>query len=301
MDNEQIAIARLQDAARLAEHRYHEPLVVTYSGGKDSQVLVTLAERAGIAFRAVHNLTTADAPETMYFIRDQFKEMEERGIPCKIEPPRYKGLPTSMWKLIPQKGIPPTRVKRYCCEILKERNTCGKFIATGVRWAESARRTNSRGIFEANNRNKEKRILLMDDNDERRREFESCNLKGRMTCNPIVDWETNEIWDYMDAEKLPKNPLYCEGFLRVSCIGCALANLRQRQMEFARWPKYEQLYLTAFDQMLKVREAAGKMKGLFRMGTTAIDVFHWWMEDGVLPGQLSFDDYINDEEANDDD
>lgn len=47
-DKEQLAIARLQDAARLSEHRYKKPLMVTYSGGKDSQVLVALAERAGI-------------------------------------------------------------------------------------------------------------------------------------------------------------------------------------------------------------------------------------------------------------
>lgn len=40
MDKEQLAIARLQDAAQLSEHRYKKPLMVTYSGGKDSQVLV---------------------------------------------------------------------------------------------------------------------------------------------------------------------------------------------------------------------------------------------------------------------
>ena len=84
MDKEQLAIARLQDAARLSEHRYKKPLMVTYSGGKDSQVLVTLAERAGINFEVVNSHTTADAPETVYFIREQFKAMEERGIKCSM-------------------------------------------------------------------------------------------------------------------------------------------------------------------------------------------------------------------------
>lgn len=78
-DKEQLAIERLQDAARLSEHRYKKPLMVTYSGGKDSQVLVALAERAGINFELVNSHTTADAPETVYFIREQFKAMEERG------------------------------------------------------------------------------------------------------------------------------------------------------------------------------------------------------------------------------
>lgn len=32
------------------------------------------------------------------------------------------------------------------------------------------------------------------------------------------------------------------------------------------------------------------MDGTWRAGTTGRDIFHWWMEDGVLPGQLEFED-----------
>lgn len=79
MDKEQLAIARLQDAARLSLHRYKKPLRVTYSGGKDSQVLLALAERAGIDFEVINSHTTADAPETVRFIRQQFHDLELRG------------------------------------------------------------------------------------------------------------------------------------------------------------------------------------------------------------------------------
>ena len=180
MDKEQMAIARLQDAARLSEHRYKKPLMVTYSGGKDSQVLVALAERAGINFEVVNSHTTADAPETVYFIREQFKAMEERGIKCSIVMPRYKDKLVSMWTLIPQKLMPPTRLVRYCCDVLKENTGKNRFIATGVRWSESSRRKNSRGVMELAHRDKEKRIILMSDNDEKRKLFETCNLKGKI-------------------------------------------------------------------------------------------------------------------------
>lgn len=223
MDKEKIAIARLQDAARLSEHRYKQPLMVTYSGGKDSQVLVALAERAGINFEVVSSHTTADAPETVYFIREQFKEMEERGIKCSIIMPQYKGKPVSMWTLIPQKLMPPTRRFRYCCAVLKENVGRNRFIATGVRWAESSRRKNSRGVMELMHRDKEKRIILMSDNDEKRQLFETCNVKGKMTVNPIVDWTDDDVWDFAHSEHLPMNPLYCEGWRRVGCIGCPLA------------------------------------------------------------------------------
>ena len=290
MDKEQIAIARLQDAARLSEHRYKLPLMITYSGGKDSQVLVALAERAKINFEVVNSHTTADAPETVYFIREQFKRMEERGIKCSIVMPQYKEKPVSMWTLIPQKSIPPTRLVRYCCEILKENTGRNRFIATGVRWAESTKRK-SRGIMELNHHDKEKRIILMADNDEKRKLFETCNIKGKMTVNPVVDWSDDDVWDYIRSEHLPVNPLYCEGWKRVGCIGCPMAGRGDRQRKFMRWPAYEKMYIAAFEQMIEARKA----KGLPCDWQTGVDVFRWWMEDDNISGQLSMEDLMEEE------
>lgn len=270
MDKEQLAIARLRDAARLSEHRYKKPLMVTYSGGKDSQLLVALAERAGIDFEVVNSHTTADAPETVYFIREQFKAMEENGIKCSIVMPRYKDEPVSMWTLIPQKLMPPTRLVRYCCAVLKENTGRDRFIATGVRWAESTNRKKNRGTMEFNHRDKEKRIILMGDNDEKRQLFETCSIKGKMTVNP----------------------LYCEGQKRVGCIGCPMAGRGGRQREFMRWPAYEKMYISAFERMLDARKA----KGLPCDWQTGMDVFRWWMEDDNINGQLSMDDLMEEEQ-----
>lgn len=290
MDKEQMAITRLQDAARLSLHRYGKPLLITYSGGKDSQVLVALAERSGIDFEVVNSHTTADAPETVYFIREQFRQMEGRGINCTIEKPRYKGKPTSMWSLIPQKMMPPTRLVRYCCAVLKENTGRDRFIATGVRWAESTRRKNNRGVMELMHRDPAKRIILMGDNDEKRQLFETCNLKSKMTVNPIVDWSDDDVWDYTHSEHLPVNPLYCEGHKRVGCIGCPMAG-GGRQHEFMRWPKYEEPYVAAFERMLEARRAKGKPCDW----QTGRDVFRWWMEDKNVAGQLSMFDEEGDQ------
>ena len=50
MNKEQQAIARLQLAAEMSETYYHAPLVITTSGGKDSDVCLTLARAAGIRY-----------------------------------------------------------------------------------------------------------------------------------------------------------------------------------------------------------------------------------------------------------
>ena len=75
MDLEQKAIMRLREAADTSERFYKAPLIVTTSGGKDSSVCVALAEKAGIDFEVMHNHTTVDAPETVYFIRREFKRL----------------------------------------------------------------------------------------------------------------------------------------------------------------------------------------------------------------------------------
>ena len=195
-DLEQKAIARLREASDMSLKFYKLPLVITTSGGKDSSVCVHLAERAGIPFEVMHNHTTADAPETVYFIRQDLRRLEDKGIKCFVNMPVYKGVRTSMWNLIPQKLMPPTRLVRYCCSVLKERGGAGRFITTGVRWAESTKRKNTRGIYETMPSDPTKKIILNNDNDDRRRLFETCTIKAKRVCNPIIEWTDADVWDY---------------------------------------------------------------------------------------------------------
>lgn len=100
MDLEQKAIMRLREAADTSERFYKAPLIVTTSGGKDSSVCVALAEKAGIDFEVMHNHTTVDAPETVYFIRHEFKRLEEKGVKCTVNYPHYKGERVTMWSAV---------------------------------------------------------------------------------------------------------------------------------------------------------------------------------------------------------
>lgn len=285
MDKEQTAIKRLQEASKMSLDVYEQPLVVTTSGGKDSSVCIELALRSRIPFEVMHNLTTADAPETVYFIRNEFKKLEEKGIKCTINYPYYKGKRTSMWNLIPQKLMPPTRLVRYCCEVLKETGGENRFIVTGVRWDESTKRKNTRGIYEKIDRKQENRIILTNDNDEKRTLFENCKLKAKRVCNPIIDWTDSDVWNFLRSEKVNVNPLYECGFSRVGCIGCPMASKKGREIEFIKYPKYKKLYIKAFDRMLKERIKKNKSTESW---DTGIDVFNWWMEYDVLSGQIGF-------------
>ena len=282
-DKVDIAVKRLREAAEMSQALYDKPLLVTYSGGKDSDTVLRLAQIAKIPFEVQHSHTTADAPETVYHVRDKFRELELAGIKCEIDyHTQPDGTRTTMWNLIPRKLIPPTRLVRYCCAELKEGGGKDRMITTGVRWDESTARK-SRGALEIISKRRKKSIFLNNDNDEDRRLFETCTMKGKRVANPIIDWETSDVMDFLTGEKVKLCSLYSEGWKRVGCIGCPMAG-KHRYAEFARYPTYKKAYIRAFDKMMEMRRLRGMPRGV-EMDETGVDVFHWWMEDGILPGQ----------------
>lgn len=288
MDLEHKAIERIKMASDMSLHHYGQPLVCTYSGGKDSDVMLELFKRSGVLFEAHNSHTTADAPPTVYHIRKKFRELEEKGINAKIEMPTYKNKQVTMWSLIPQKGMPPSRLMRYCCSVLKETGCANRFIATGVRWDESNARL-GRAEYETIASSKKEKILisdeimLMNDNSDKRKMTEHCMKKNKMVVNPIIDWKHRDIWDFIQSEHIDYNHLYDCGYKRVGCIGCPMAS-KSRWKEFSDFPTYQRAYIRAFDKMLDGLKAKHKNKP--PRWQTGYDVFLWWIEDQNVEGQM---------------
>lgn len=290
MDLEQKSIERIKLASEMSLHHYGLPLVCTYSGGKDSDVMLELFKRSGAPFEVHHSLTTADAPQTIYHIRDVFRELELQGIKCTMDKHvRPDGSRVTMWNLIPKKLMPPTQISRYCCRELKESGTRNRMIATGVRWDESIKRRH-RGEFEAiMPKQKDKAVvslekMLLTDNDETRRLLERCQLKAKTVVNPIIDWTHRDIWEFINQECISTNPLYQCGYSRIGCIGCPMAGKR-RWRDFAVFPTYQRAYIRAFGKMLEAIKAAGRPT----RWKSGYDVFLWWMRDDNVEGQMSFE------------
>lgn len=280
MDLEQKSIERIKMASEMSLHHYGKPLICTYSGGKDSDVMLELFKRSGVPFEVHNSHTTVDAPPTVYHIRDTFRDLELAGIPCTIHMPKL-----TMWELIPKKKVPPTRMKRYCCDTFKENSAPHRFVATGVRWAESSRRA-FRQEVEPRGTEIAKKILKLDDNDRKRALIERCEIKADMIANPIIDWPNRDIWDFYWNECKSHNIQYKMGYTRVGCIGCPMAG-KHRWKEFADYPTYQRAYIRAFDRMIEEIHAAGKTC----KWKNGYDCFLWWMEDTNVEGQLSmFDD-----------
>lgn len=283
-----------------------EPYYLCYSGGKDSDVILTLAKLAGVEFEAVHNLTTVDAPETIRHVKAQSE--------VRIDKPEF-----TMWQLIVKKRMPPTRLCRYCCAELKERGGKRRTKIIGVRWEESTNRKKNQGkvvILEGTKRllkwveeagldldyevNTSGSMVLNDDNDESRAVVDHCYRTRSVMVNPIVDWTKKDVWDFLHHYGIKSNPLYdveerdgtyCpRGNNRIGCIGCPMQGGKGMIADFIRYPKYRDNYLRAFKRMQEKRKA----DGLPPFGSdvygelTAREIMMWWVGDD--PRQLSLFD-----------
>lgn len=102
------------------------PVEISYSGGKDSDVILELAKMAGIPYRAIYKNTTIDPPGTI-------KHCKEKGV--EVFAPTI-----NFFDLVKKKGC-PTRRARFCCEYLKEYKVLDGAVQ-GIRRCESTARAN---------------------------------------------------------------------------------------------------------------------------------------------------------------
>ena len=213
---------------------------VCFSGGKDSIVVLDLVKKAGVKYDVHMNLTSVDPPELLKFIRQYYPE-------CQMHRPEK-----SMFQLIRENGMPPTRLVRYCCRILKEQFGKDRIKITGIRWEESSRR---------------KLRLSFEGND---------NGYDDVFVHPIIEWASDEIWDYIKSNNLPYPSLYNEGFHRIGCIGCPMGR-KQRYIQFARWPQFKKAYWNTFTKVISDRQAKGKDMGKYYKDTETM--WAWWMDE----------------------
>lgn len=216
---------------------------LAFSGGKDSCVIKALCDMAGVKYDAHYRVSSVDPPELIRFIKEKHPDVA-------FDFPRDKdGKVITMWNLIPQKHMPPTRMVRYCCKHLKEDGGKDRDKITGVRWAESTRRKNNRSGLEIEDGHKDRTKLDPDNMDEDMVRY--CMQSKGFILNPIIDWTTEEVWEFIHRYNIPYCELYDQGFKRLGCIGCPMATPKEKEREFKRYPKFKEAYIRAFDRMIQ--------------------------------------------------
>jgi phosphoadenosine phosphosulfate reductase len=242
-DKVQIAIDRMKT------FEPPEGYYLAYSGGKDSDTILALAKMAGVKFDAHYNLTTVDPPEVVWHVKKHSEVVINRPN-------------ETMWKLIVRKRQPPTRLARYCCEILKEHGGQGRLVMTGIRAEESIKRS-------------------------ARQMIEPCwKDGGKRYFHPIIDWTSKDVWSFLKGNGIDYCSLYNDGWKRIGCVLCPFSPRHEKDRAIKRWPKIATAYYRAISKGFDYNVANGLTAS--RRFKDSEDVWSWWLsgkgkqEDGGL-------------------
>ena len=190
------------------------PIELSYSSGKDSDVILELAKMAGIPYRAIYKSTTIDPKGTIAHAREMGAEV--------IRPKK------TFFQLISEHGF-PSRFQRFCCSALKEYKICDRAIQ-GIRRSESRKRA------------------------ENYKEPEMCRVysaKEKVKVYlPILEWTDQDVEEFIKERNIKCHPLYYSGgqfdvTKRLGCIGCPLQSRKKRIQEFKDNPKMLKAWIRA--------------------------------------------------------
>lgn len=192
----------------LRMYRGDAPIEVSYSGGKDSDVILALTKMAGIPYRAIYKNTTIDPPYTVQHCKDN-------GVEVVMPKERFLDI-------IARKGF-STRRARFCCEVLKEYKILDNAVQ-GIRRSESTKR--------AKNYAENEPIIC-------RNYSKSEHVNVYL---PILNWSDKDVADFINAHGIKCHPLYYneDGKFcverRLGCIGCPMQS-DNGVADFVKYPK----------------------------------------------------------------
>jgi len=214
-------------ALKLQPFGYH----LAFSGGKDSAVVYELCLMSGVKFQAFFYKTSVDPKSLLSFIRNNYPDV------IWIRPK------LTMYQLILKKNFLPMRNKRYCCDILKERNGLNAVVLTGITKSESPRRA-------------------------LRKEFEtSCKLGlDKILLNVIINWSVSDVFNFLSSRNISICSIYKTNS-RIGCIGCPMSPAQMRK-DFVVYPVNKKAYVNTVAKLMA--------RGRYIEFDNASDVVDWW-------------------------
>ncbi len=192
---------RAVDFIREMKEKYNLPLAVSFSGGKDSLVVLLLAMEADLDFSVFFLNTGIELPETVEYV----DEIEKKyGIKiARID------AGNAFWESLKHFG-PPGRDYRWCCKACKlgpttrfilENYPKGLLTLIGQRRYESMDRMKKGSVW--------------------RNEW----VPNQLSVSPIQNWTSFEIWLYILWKNAPINLWYKRGLTRIGCYLCPSSDL----------------------------------------------------------------------------
>lgn len=204
---------------------------LAYSGGKDSDVILALAQMSGIKFHPIYKMTTIDPPGTIPHVKSKGVEIYKPDI--------------TFFEVIRQHGMPNSNY-RVCCGYLKEYKILDKAIL-GIRKDESTKRKK---------RYKEPTQCRIYNKKDRVEQF-----------FPILNWTNDDISTFVNHYGIQCAPLYYDengNFDVTQRLGCMCCPLRADKglAHFKQYPKFVRLWIRGGYNSLIIIEIAKQQRNM---------------------------------------
>ncbi len=193
---------------------FHPRLALSASfGAPEGMVLLDMMHRIEPTAR-VFAIDTGRLPQATHDLIDRVRE--RYGKPVEILFPETRDLQ----QLVRDRGVnsfyESLEFRRHCCEIRKVEpmrrhlSTLDAYV-TGLRRDQNAARATTRKVL-----------------------FDG-SYGGVVKINPLADWDSNRVWQYVRKHNVPVNRLHRSGYPSVGCDPCSRAIQPGSDPRSGRW------------------------------------------------------------------
>jgi phosphoadenosine phosphosulfate reductase len=247
IENEAVSfIQRTVDRTKL-------PVVVGFSGGKDSLVTYLLVEKAIDKSPSLFFMNTGlELPETVEHVAS-FAKSRGAEIIGQDAGERF-------WESLELFG-PPARDFRWCCKVLKL-GPAATSIASEL--DGSSLSFMGQRKLESFQRSIEPRVTS------------NPWVPGQTSANPIQNWNALEVWLYIFRSKVEFNSLYTKGYHRMGCYLCPSSPLEELKSLSKTHPELYSRWMT------HLKDEAKKMDLPIEWATHG-----FWRWKTIPPGQMN--------------
>lgn len=196
-----------------ALERFHPRMAISAAGGADGMVIVDMAWRINPEVR-VFTLDTGRLPPETYSL---FEEVRERyGIDVEFEFPDRAQVARLLTRHGPNLMYRGVDLRLSCCEARKVEPLKRK-LATLDAWVTGLRRDQWR------TRKDIAKVELDRDHG------------GVVKLNPVADWSSDDVWNYIRAHEVPYHELFDHGYSSIGCAPCTRPVLPGEPERAGRW------------------------------------------------------------------
>ncbi len=196
-----------------SQKRFHPHIAFASSFGAEDVVVMDMLAKINPAARII-TLDTGRLPGETYDLMERLRQ--RYGLSIEACVPERQALEEMVREHGPNLFYKSVEMRKLCCKIRKVEPLKGA-LSTVNAWITGLRRE------QAVTRSDVKKVEI----DE--------SYGSIVKVNPLNDWTTQQVWDYIRQNNVPYNALHDQGYPSLGCAPCTRAILPGEDLRAGRW------------------------------------------------------------------